>query len=560
MPQSVGVMEHGSQKRWTFGLRDKLFLMLFVVNFAVSAGFAGILYRTLKDGIIEDTDGRLLSVAYGVREMIPPAYFDRVGGKEPIPDAEYVVLVKRLTDYVRAADLSYIYALIRDDDGRILEAVTSVDPGEIENGTYEVPRTPYPSAPEALYRTFADRRTRSDTYKDAYGDFRSIFLPAKAPSGRTYVIGVDKSLAAFSERLHHALRLTAMVGGLVFVLSCVAGALAINHLTRPLKDLTHFARQTQASHFALHNEDLSGIARLGGGHDEIGDLSLAMREMLSALNRYVVELQTANAARARMEAEFSAAHDIQQGMVPHTPPVLPKWARVSLAAAVEPAKAVGGDLYDYFLVGDDLLFFIVGDVSGKGLPAALFMAITCTLFRTLAMQGGTRLDAVMTQANRYLVENNPSGMFVTVFAGVLDLRSGRVVYADGGHEPPVLLRADGRAEDLVKTGGMALGVMDVPYATGTFDLAPGEGFVLFTDGVTEAMNPDRDLFTRERALHTLAGQAASDAPALLRRMLDAVHVHAEGAAQYDDITVLAVRYDGVAAGSHPGGDGATTEA
>jgi sigma-B regulation protein RsbU (phosphoserine phosphatase) len=533
-------------RRPFFGLRGKLFVLLFALNLLLTSGFAVVLYNSLRDGIVKEVDGSLLAVAHGVQEMIPSAYFDRVARHETIPDDEYLDLVKRLTEYARTCGLAYLYAVF-EEGGAVVEAVTSADEDDLSTGLFERPLTPYPSASPTLRRTFADPVVRWDSYDDAYGRFRSVYRPGRTPEGRVYVIGVDMPLAGMTDRLDRAMFLTVGLGLLGLALSCAVGGLVVARVTRPLKELTRFARQTKADDFAVVGEGLSGLFRLGAGRgDEIGELSQAMREMLSALNRYIVELKSANAARARLESEFQAAHDIQQGMVPHAPPGFPAWSRISLAAMVEPAKAVGGDLYDYFLIGRDRLFFVVGDVSGKGLPAALFMAITCTLFRTFAAQD-LPLDEVMRRANRYLVDNNPSAMFVTVFAGILDLASGRVVYADGGHEPPLILRADGSAEALHKVGGMALGFMDVPFATGGFDLAPGEGLVLFTDGVTEAMNPAGDLFTQAAVLDALAeGGGPSDAATIVSRLLDRVHAHAAGAEPHDDVTILAIRYGGVA--------------
>ncbi|MDR3376393.1 MAG: SpoIIE family protein phosphatase [Ancalomicrobiaceae bacterium] len=536
-----GVVKRGP----ILGLRGKLFALLFALNLLLTSAFAFVLYDSLREGIVEEIDDGLLAVAHGVHEMIPPAYFDRVARHETIPDDEYLALVTRLTDYARTCKLAYLYAVL-EDGGAVVEAVTSADDADFRAGTFERPLTPYPSASHALRLTLGDSVMRNDSYADAYGEFRSVYLPGRTPQGQVYVIGVDTPLTDMTGRLNRAMFLTIALGLVGFVLSCGLGGLAVARVIRPLKELTRFARQTKANNFTLVGEGLSGIFRLGASvGDEISELSQAMREMLSALNRYIVELKSANAARARLESEFEAAHDIQQGMVPHAPPEFPTWSRVTLAASVEPAKAVGGDLYDYFLIGEDRLFFVVGDVSGKGLPAALFMAITCTLFRTFAAQD-LLLDEVMRRANRYLVDNNPSAMFVTVFAGILDLRSGRVVYADGGHEPPLIVHTDGSAEALRKVGGMALGFMEVPFVTGSFDLAPGEALVLFTDGVTEAMNPAGELFTQAAVLRALAeGQGPADAATMLARLLDRVHAHAGGAEPHDDVTILTICFDGV---------------
>ncbi|MGE4526771.1 MAG: hypothetical protein AB7D00_00260, partial [Rhodospirillaceae bacterium] len=172
--------QHETAGKWAFGLRARLFALLFALNLALTAGFAAVLYDSLRDGIVDESDDTLLAVAHGVREMIPPAYFDRVARHETIPDAEYMNLVKRLTDYARISDLAYLYAVI-EDGGKVVEAVTSADEEDFRTGNFERPLTPYPSASPTLRRTLADPAMRYDAYRDAYGEFRSVYLPGRTP-------------------------------------------------------------------------------------------------------------------------------------------------------------------------------------------------------------------------------------------------------------------------------------------------------------------------------------------------------------------------------------------
>jgi len=258
-------------------------------------------------------------------------------------------------------------------------------------------------------------------------------------------------------------------------------------------------------------------------------------------------MEAATAARERVEGELSAARDIQVGMLPRTFPPFPQRRDIDVYALLESAKHVGGDLYDYVLVDRDRLFFVVGDVSGKGVPAALFMAMTTTLFKATALSGQPPGE-VMARVNAELARDNAAEMFVTAFCGVLDLRTGEVVYSDGGHEAPFVRRADGRVERLPKLKGMALGVLeDAPFETGAFRLAPGDALVLFTDGVSEAANADDALFTTGR-IETALAQARPEPKArdLAEGLAEDVRVFVGATPQSDDIAILVVRYEGAA--------------
>lgn len=194
-------------------------------------------------------------------------------------------------------------------------------------------------------------------------------------------------------------------------------------------------------------------------------------------------------------------------MLPRKFPPFPERTDLDVFAMLRSAKQVGGDLYDYFMIDENRLFFVVGDVAGKGVPAALFMAMTAIRFKAHAFSAASTGE-IMELVNTSLSRENPAEMFVTAFAAILDLRDGTVEYTDGGHEAPFLIRADGRVDRLAKHQGMALGVFeDVPYKTDRFTLAPGDAIVLFTDGVSEATDKDDQLFSG-RADRRCAGAGA----------------------------------------------------
>ncbi|MCW5977342.1 MAG: SpoIIE family protein phosphatase [Bryobacteraceae bacterium] len=246
----------------------------------------------------------------------------------------------------------------------------------------------------------------------------------------------------------------------------------------------------------------------------------------------------------KMQQSLRLAHDIQMGLVPKRFPAFPDKPELDIYAMLRPALDVGGDLYDFFLLDGHRLCFIVGDVSDKGVHAALFMAMTWSAFKISAMANPDDLTATFRNVNRFLCENNESQMFVTMLAGVLDLRTGRIQYTDGGHEPPFVVRASGEVEMVEKKSGIALAFLnDYPFAAGEIQLEPGDAIVLYSDGVNEAMNIQNKLFTAERIQRTLRTvRPGEPAEFMAKAVIQDVAEFVGDAPQSDDITILIVRY------------------
>jgi sigma-B regulation protein RsbU (phosphoserine phosphatase) len=248
------------------------------------------------------------------------------------------------------------------------------------------------------------------------------------------------------------------------------------------------------------------------------------------------------ADQARLEHELEIAASIQQSMLPRgeAGAALPDSALVS--AALLPARQVGGDLYDYFTLRDDNVLFAIGDVSDKGIPAALFMARLSGLLRVLGAAGELP-DRLLAGINARLVEGNDACMFVTVGCGLLNVQTGQVRYASAGHEPPLLRQLEGTVKPWDAENGPAIGIdVSVDYELREGFIAPGDSLVLFTDGVTEAAAEDGSLFGIERLSALLQGAAADDPTALVQRVLDTVAAHASGFHATDDLTIMAIAW------------------
>jgi serine phosphatase RsbU (regulator of sigma subunit) len=257
-------------------------------------------------------------------------------------------------------------------------------------------------------------------------------------------------------------------------------------------------------------------------------------------------LQHEREAAARLAGELDAARRIQMGILPRPESVFSTERRFEISASMEPAREVGGDLYDFFMLDDERLFFLVGDVSGKGLPASIFMAVSKALCKSAALRRGWRIEELLCEANAEIARENPESFFVTVFAGVLDARSGRLEYCCAGHEPPFVVTPEGGARRLDGGGGPPLCVLDgFAYASAGYSMSPREILCVVSDGVTEAMNPAGELYGAGRLEAALQRHRNSEKTAAVVDAIRAdVSRFAGNAEVADDLTLLVLRWNG----------------
>ncbi len=279
-------------------------------------------------------------------------------------------------------------------------------------------------------------------------------------------------------------------------------------------------------------------------------LGASLRAAEGARRRLAAELEHEHQIEARIEGELNAARSIQMGLLPHRFPGPPEHREVDLYALIEPARMVGGDLYDFLILDSQRLFFAIADVSGKGVPAALLMAMTKEVLRAATTRHDDALDRAFAEANARISASSGdiAGvggdlMFVTVFAGILDLASGMLVYVNAGHDAPFLLRQAEKPLALDGEGGPPLGTVDdFPYPVERYQLKPEDLLILFTDGVTEAQNPDDSFYTMARLEHLLQSAPTASAKALVEFVREDIREFTAAAEQADDITMLAVRW------------------
>jgi len=244
--------------------------------------------------------------------------------------------------------------------------------------------------------------------------------------------------------------------------------------------------------------------------------------------------------RAAVQRDLDLARELQGGLLPKVFPTREEAPGIELFARLEPAKEVSGDLYDFFTIEPGKMCFVVGDVSGKGIAAGIFMAVTRTLIRATAVSGRSPLE-IMNRVNAQLAKENQASLFVTMILGIVDTATGRMVYGQGGHNPPILVPAQGKPA-YEPAGGMPLGVFeDAKFGERELQLKPGETLLVYTDGVTEAMNQAKDLFGEDRLEKAVTGVADLSPEKIAERVIEQVEGFVLEAERSDDITLLAIQ-------------------
>jgi sigma-B regulation protein RsbU (phosphoserine phosphatase) len=238
------------------------------------------------------------------------------------------------------------------------------------------------------------------------------------------------------------------------------------------------------------------------------------------------------------------AKEIQTSMMPRIFPAFPERKEFDVRALMEPAKEMGGDMYDFFFVDKNKLYFMIADVSGKGIPAALYMVITKTLLKNQALQVLSR-DKILASFSNILYPDNEKCLFATAFCGILDIKTGEIEFSSAGHNPPVIVRSHGACEMLRVQPGLPLSISpDVTYDLDKMTLKVGDTLFMYTDGITEERNSQRELFGNTRLIEILSKMEGEQVSPMIKKVRAAVSEFSSGALQSDDITILALKYSG----------------
>lgn len=358
-----------------------------------------------------------------------------------------------------------------------------------------------------------------------------FYAPVQRTGWSMAVVCTYKDVFADVDQIRTVVLSVALAGMCLLLFFCIY---IIRQLTSPLTKLADATREIAKGDFT------SPLPPIRQKNDELGRLYDAFSYMQHSLVDYIHELKATTANKERIESELRIAREIQMGMIPKIFPPFPDRKDIDLYATLKPAKEVGGDLYDFF-VEDDILYFAIGDVSGKGVPASLLMAVTRSLFRNMAphVQEASRIAESL---NNSIAASNESSMFVTFFVGILDLKTGRLRYCNAGHNAPVFL-SSGKAGWLPVLPNLPLGLLEgFGYREQEMVLSGDATLFLYTDGVTESENTEKELFSEDRLIEFLKSHIREVPTGLVNGVMSEIGKHAAGAEQSDDITMLCLRY------------------
>ena len=350
----------------------------------------------------------------------------------------------------------------------------------------------------------------------------------------------SSAVEAFHNQMFHVRNILILLVILIVTTGMVSAYSISNRITDPLNTITRRVASMGVRNRQFKMED---VYRTG---DEIEVLAESFAKQSARTELYIDQVRRVTAEKERIGAELDMASRIQVSQLPRLFPPFPDRKEFSLYASMTPAKEVGGDFYDFFMIDDDHMGFVMADVSGKGVPAALLMMVSRVLIKS-SLQNGKSPGETLASVNNQLCESNEAEFFVTVWVAVLEISTGKGVAANAGHEHPVLRRAGGKYELVIYRHSMPIGTMkDIPFRQHAFQLNPGDSFFVYTDGVAEATNANEELYGTERMLEALNREPDAAPDQVLTAVAQDIGRFVDGAEQFDDITMLCFRYFGPA--------------
>lgn len=459
----------------------------------------------------------------------------------------YSWVITRVNQIKRAYQIDYLFCVVTDETYQSqFFLFSAADEGAVRGTNYEevyvlgttvsVAENPSQQAEMRKAVEQSAHLAEAGNYVDYYAHFGSV-------DGREAFIGLTFNTSGLRESANTqtwAGTLAAVI--LELLLAAFILLLIYLFVLRPLKRVQQGIRtykRTKASEEIARS--LSDIR----SRNEIGELSHDVVDMAREIDDYLDQIATISSEKERIGAELDIAGKIQEGVLPSIFPAFPERREFDVYASMHTAKEVGGDFYDFFLVDDDHLAIVMADVSGKGIPAALFMMASKILINNFSTIGSASPAHILETVNHHICLNNPAEMFVTTWLGILEISTGRLKAANAGHEYPVIQRAGGSFSMLQDKHGFVLGGMDgMRYQEYELQLRPGDGVFLYTDGVTEATNAESEMFGVSRMVKALNRQPDASPKALLETMKREIDDFVGNAPQFDDITMLCLRYVG----------------
>ncbi len=447
----------------------------------------------------------------------------------------------QIQDYLNAtqkeSSIKYYYVFVPLEDDLVYIWDADNYEGSCELGQHEDYMAGGKEAVEEIWRHNPPEKIKLTQTKQ-YGFIASAFSPIFNSKGEPVAVAaVDLSMEGFYKRTFWFIGRMIIIIALITLIAIEILYFSINRtLILPIRKLTKSAGDIVNN--LEHEEEIELDIKTG---DELETLADAFKKMDVDLRSYITEVEEMTAEKEKLGAELNVAKNIQTAMLPHN---FPERDDFEIYASMDPAKEVGGDFYDFFMIDDDHLAMVMADVSGKGVPAALFMVIAKTLIKNTAKTGVGPAE-ILSKVNKQLCESNDEEMFVTVWLGILELSTGLGVSANAGHEHPAFKKEGDQYKLVIYKHSPAVAVMDgLSFTERRFVMEPGDTLFVYTDGVPEASNEDNELFGTDRMIDILNVAPEATPEHVLCSMRTALDDFVGQAPQFDDITMLCIQYNG----------------
>ena len=535
--------------RWSLG--KKLTTLIVAMAAVLGLVAAAVSYRTFSDSMTDYYNRLGTNLVRTLASQLKAEELDHYFETGEM-DEDYYQIQSFIQDLVASNDVEYLYVVrphgvgvtfLFDSDMEVSAGGTYYEGGYCALGSYVELEGGFA---DNLDRLLAGLEVEPIVQQDeSYGWLMTAMTPVLHEDGTMagYVMADISMNEVMNTRQTFLITLVALLAAVAVVFLIAFLMILRRKVIRPIDQLT----QATGAFIQNNEEELAegtatvNVPEIRTG-DEVEVLADSFRKMEEDMISYIRSFMEITAEKERIGAELNVATQIQADMLPRIFPAFPERREFDIYATMDPAKEVGGDFYDFFLVDEDHLAVVIADVSGKGVPAALFMVIAKTLIKNHAQNRDTP-GAVFTQTNEQLCEGNDAGLFVTAWMGVLEISTGQFVYVNAGHNPPLLKRAGGQFEWLKSRPGFVLAGMEgIRYRENTLQLEPGDELYLYTDGVTEATNSSQELFGEERLQAALNEEPDLPVHKLLPKIKGCIDAFVGEAEQFDDITMLGLHY------------------
>lgn len=523
------------KRNFTKSLIRPIFNALIGLILLLSAAIGVVGYFGFADAIKQQYTDIANGIAENVSLGIDVGELDRYLESKTADD-EYNAIRNHIQRTANAEDCSVIYVAKVHTDSKEREYIYNVVSKTSGFSPYDIGfRDEVSEEFLKVYDCIVKGESDSHNFMYARKGYTTSIYPMKDEDGNVVaIVGVVKNMSLLNTAKNKYIVKVILVEAIIAIVSGIFWTIYMRRrIVKPIRILNE-----AAINMVEHLEDGTSPEIVVKNDDEIKDLADSFSKMYHEVGEYIEKLEKVTAEKERIGAELTLASDIQAHMLPCIFPAFPDYDEFDIYATMTPAKEVGGDFYDFFMTDEKHLAFVMADVSGKGVPAALFMVIAKTLIKNYA-QMGQEPGQVFTTVNRLLCDGNDAGLFVTAWIGILDLESGLLKYANAGHNPPLIKKAGGQFEYLRSRPGFVLAGMDTTrYRQSEMVLNPGDRIFLYTDGVTEATDSSQQLYGEDRLESLLNRCQADTAEEMLADLKNDIDSFVCEAPQFDDITML----------------------